>query len=177
MSDPDADEFTIPGLSMTLAERERRNADLPVSDMSPLSEAEKRQLRARLDAPGGAKASLEPREYEAWKHMTVIRSPEAIRELAAAVRAESMTSQEGGRQYAGGILHAIAWATGQVREGPITGGVPEGRLPTVSEMEDEERAAVRVMEWRQECIRPRDYVTGVEACLLWLRAGGDDLPW
>jgi len=177
MSDPDADEFTIPGLSMTLAERKRRNVNLPVPDMSPLSDEEKQQLRARLDGRGPGPLGMTPREYEAWKHMTVIRSSEAIRELAATVRAESMTSQEGGRQYAGGILHAIAWATGQVREGPITGRVPEGRLPTVSEMEREEDAAVRVLNYRQECIHPRDYVTGVEACLLWLRAAGHESPW
>jgi hypothetical protein len=176
MSDPAPKEYPAPWL-IPLAERKRRNVNLPVPDMSPLTEDEKRQLRARLDAPGGAKTSLEPREYTAWMAMTVIRSPEAIRELAATVRAESMTSQESGRQYAGGILHAIAWATGEVREGPITGRVPEGQLPTVLEMEREERAAVRVLERRQECIHPRDYVTGVEACLLWLRAGGDDLPW
>jgi len=175
MSDPASDN--IPFHLIPVDELKRMYADTPDPDMSPLSEDEQRQLRARLDAPGGAKTSLAPREYDAWLDMTVIRSPEAVRELAATVRAESMTSQEGGRQYAGGILHAIAWATGQVREGPITGRVPGNRLPTVSEMEDEERAAVRVLEWRQECIHPRDYVTGVEACLLWLRAGGDDLPW
>jgi hypothetical protein len=177
MSDPAGEQTGTAWWATPLDEWERMNADVPPIDATPLSEDEKRQLRARLDAPGGAKTSLEPREYTAWMAMTVIRSPEAIRELAATVRAESMTSQESGRQYAGGILHAIAWATGEVREGPITGMVPEGRLPTVSEMEDEERAAVRVLEWRQECRHPRDYVTGVEACLLWLRAGGDDLPW
>ena len=139
--------------------------------MSPLGEDEKRQLRARLNAPGGAKTSLKPREYEAWMAMTVIRSPEAIAELAASVHADAPG------EYGGGILHAIAWATGEVREGPITGQVPAGRLPTVSEMEAEERAAVRVLEYRQECRHPRDYVTGVEACLMWLRAGCDDSPW
>jgi hypothetical protein len=44
-------------------------------------------------------------------------------------------------------------------------------------MEDEEDAAVRVLNWRQECIHPRHYVTGVEACLLWLRAAGHESPW
>lgn len=176
MSDPAAADR--PFWLIQADELERMYAHRRRPDMSPLSADEKRQLRARLDSRRGPEPlTLPPREYDAWMDMTVIRSPEAVRELAATVRAESMASEEGGRQYAGGILHAIAWATGQVREGPITGRVPEGRLPTVSEMEDEERAAVRVLEWRQECIHPRDYVTGVEACLLWLRAGGDDLPW
>lgn len=145
--------------------------------MSPLSDAEREQLRARLDAPGGAQTKLQTREYEAWKHMPAIRTPQAIQALAVEVRAENQTSDEDGGAYGGGILAAIAWATGQTREGPITGRVPEGRVPTVSEMESEEDAAVRVLQYRQESIHPHEYVTGVEACLMWLRAGCDDAPW
>jgi RNA polymerase subunit RPABC4/transcription elongation factor Spt4 len=170
MSDPARKEYAAPWL-IPLAERKRRNADLPRPDMSPLSEAEKQQLRARLNDRGPGPVNLTPREYDAWMDMTVIRSPEDIAALAARVNADTPG------EYGGGILHAILWATGQFQEGPITGRIPEGPLPTVSEMAAEEQAAVRVLRWQQECARPRDYVSGVEACLLWLRGAGHERPW
>jgi hypothetical protein len=174
MSDPAADGR--PFHLISAAELARMYAR-PDPGTRPLSDAEREQLRARLDAPGGSKIALEPREYDAWMDMPAIRTLEAIQALAAEVRAENDPNEFNRGAYGEGILAAIAWATGQTREGPITGRLPEGRVPTVSEMDDEEKAALRVLQARQERHHPVEFVTGVEACLMWLRAGCDDSPW
>src|ERR1700759_1502493 len=153
MSEPvPTEDYAAPWL-IPLAERRARNAKLPIPDMSPLPPAELENLRSRLDAPGSSRIPLEPREHKAFMRMPVIRTPETVTAMAAAVHQELGP----GDAYGEGILAAIAWATGQTRTGPITGALPEAQTPTVGEMQAEERAALRVLQGRRERdVRPGD---------------------
>lgn len=162
-----------------IEEMQRRARQLPQPvDVPPLDEQARQELRERLNRIGGRNIALKPREFSAWYAMTVVRPPERVADLVVKVQAESRRSRPGGRQYASGILDAVAWATGQRREAPITGTAPEGPLPTVGEMTREAEAGREVARRERESIHPQEYAVGVEACLMWLNAEyHDDPPW
>lgn len=166
-----------PAWLIPLDEWQAINADLPPSDTSPLTADELAKLRTRLNAPGGARIKLSLREHTAYYEMGVIRFSERITALLDQVRREARADPRHGLAYPRGIIDAVNWATGKRREAPITGDLSEGEAPQTVEIEREERAALEVLEGRRDSIHPRDYVTGVEATLMWLRAGCDDPPW
>lgn len=150
----------------------------PAPDRRPLDDVELEQLRRRLDAPGGERLDLDARELRAYyEQLHVIRTPEAVQELARTVRAESAGARPDGRAYATGILDAIAWAQGHRPTSPITGQPATGTPPAVEVLLEERNAALEVLRRERDTWRPRHYAEGVEAALAWLTASVDDPPW
>lgn len=136
------------------------------------------QLRRRLDAPGGGRLSLSPREHAAYyDQMRIIRTPAAVQDMIRTVNAEAVDSDANGQEYARGILDGIAWACGRRAEAPVTGDVAAAAEPSMAELRAEMTAAIEALRGQRDTIRPREYVTGVEAALAWLTAAVDDPPW
>ncbi|WP_157420400.1 hypothetical protein [Actinomadura kijaniata] len=163
-----------------LEERRRLYGGTAPADPGPLTEAERDALRDRLNAGGASARGLRPREWEAWNAMTVIRPPERIAELVQEIRADRQRRDldQSTQHYADGILQAIAWATGVTRAAPLSGRHADGALPTVGEMEREQREALdRLQAGAFPPGRGQSFVVGVEACLMWLCASCDDPPW
>jgi hypothetical protein len=166
---------------MSLAELDAAFADFAWPDRTPLNEAERADLRVRLDAPGGAGLELSLREGEARWTMGIIRSPEAVAELHDQVQAErhELRVSETSRAFAAGIVDALEWATGQTRQAPISGTLAEERPPAVRELSREQVVAQDVAEGRRRFNRSggRDYAVGVEHTVMWLLARTDQRPW
>ena len=165
-----------PAWLIPLGEWRAMNADQAPAEVRELDERERADLRARLNAPGGARLTLTPGEQAAYYEMGVIRSPEQVSGLVAQVRAEARADRREGLAYAQGILDAVGWVAGRW-PGPISDETPAGARPSMVEIKREESAAREAAEGRRTLLRPQGYAVGVEATLMWLSAGCDDPPW
>jgi hypothetical protein len=166
---------------MTLAEWDALNADVEWPDRTPLTDAERADLRARLDAPGGAALTLSLREREARWTMGIIRSREAVGQLYEQVQAErhELRVSETSRAFAAGIVDTLEWAAGRTRQAPVSGSLAEAHPPLVRELSREQVVAQDVAEGRRRSDRSRgrDYAVGVEHTIMWLLARTNQRPW
>src|SRR5690606_7065414 len=108
----------------------------PMTDWEgePLTDAELADLRARLNAHRAEEGPLELTypEEEGRYELGIVRYPRDVDRLAEQVRAESLDAspEASSREYAIGILDALAWARGEERDAPVTGTAPEALLPS-----------------------------------------------
>lgn len=162
---------------MTLAEIRARHQSPDPQPPRRLTGAELDDLRARLNRGEHPQGEA---EHSAVYELGVIRYVEAVDDLVSRVHAEALDAapDSTSRQYAAGILDAIAWARGERPDGPITGRTPATALPSTQDLEGEASAATRVLRGQQQAARElsTSYVSGVEATLLWALCSSPD-PW
>ncbi|MBB4920972.1 hypothetical protein [Streptosporangium saharense] len=162
----------------------RRAAATSQPDMTPLSPSDRDKLRRRLDAPGGWRLALTPREYAEYCNMGVVRSPEAVAQVEAVNREDLAQYRADGvqpghedwglQQYTEGVLAALTWATGRALKAPLS-GVQTAR-PSHEQMWAEATLGEEIARGQRASTLHRSYGTGVEAALLWLIARSDDPP-
>lgn len=162
---------------MTLAEIRARHQSPDPQPPPRLTGAELEDLRARLNR--GERPQGEA-EHSAVYELGLIRYPEAVDDLISRVHAQALDAapEATSRQYAAGILDAIAWARGERPDGPVTGRTPATALPSTQDLEGEASAATRVLRGQQQAAAElsTSYVSGVEATLMWAVCTGPD-PW
>lgn len=150
-------------------------------DLTPLSEAELDDLRARLNAPGGSRLKLTARERSARWRMGIIRPREVVTNLYQQVRRERnlLRVRPSSKAMAAGIIDAIEFATGASPTAPITGRPAENQPPAVNELTRVQVLAQDIAEGREPdpADRGRDYAVGVEHTIMWLLASTDRRPW
>lgn len=142
-----------------------------------LTGAELDDLRARLNQGESPQGEA---EHSAVYELGLIRYPEAVDDLLGRVHAEALDAspEATSRDYAVGIMDAIAWARGERSDGPVTGRTPTTALPNTQDLEGEATAATRILRGQQQRavnVTP-SYVSGVEATLLWAVCTAPD-PW
>lgn len=170
-----------PPRATSLEELDAAFAGVDWPDRTPLTDAERAALRARLDAPGGAGLALTLREREARWSMGIIRSHQAVAELYDQVQRErhELRVSATSRALAAGIVETLEWATGQTLQAPVSGAPAEARPPAVRELSREQVIAQDVAGGRRPTDRSggRDHAVGVEHTIMWLLARADQRPW
>ncbi|WP_150255217.1 hypothetical protein [Nocardiopsis deserti] len=162
---------------MTLAEIRARHQSSDPQPPRRLTGAELEDLRARLNRGEHPRGEA---EHNARYELGIIRYVEAVDDLISRVHAQALDAapDSTSRQYAAGILDAIAWARGELPTGPVTNRRPATALPGTQDLEGEAAAAARVLRGQERAARElsTSYVSGVEATLLWALCSAPD-PW
>lgn len=143
----------------------------------PLGEAQVEDLRRRLNADPGL--TMNPDEHRAYYTLGIVRDLPDVDALVRQVGNEALDTDGASRSrhYAAGILDAVAWARGDRDDAPVTGTPSKARSASTGEMHREATDASEVMQGVRICGHPGEYVTGVEATLLWLLCMSDAHPW
>ena len=163
---------------LTLEELRALAAQAPPSPPSrQLSPSELEDLRARLNQ---GEDPRDENEHAAFYQLGIIRYEHDVDDLLARVRDEALdTSPEASaRLYAEGILDAVAWARGELREGPATNRVEDTPRPSTGALSGEAAAASQMLSGQRQIPvgMSKSYLSGVEATLLWTVCTGPD-PW
>lgn len=142
-----------------------------------LSPGELEDLRARLNR---GEDPRDENEHTAYYQLGIIRYEHDVDDLLARVRNEALNAspEASSRRYAEGILDAVAWARGELREGPATNRAEGTPRPETGPLSGEAAAASQMLSGQRQIPAgvSTSYLSGVESTLLWLVCTGPD-PW
>lgn len=142
-----------------------------------LSPGELEDLRARLNR---GEDPRDETEHTAYYQLGIIRYTRDVDDLLTRVHQEALDAppEASSRLYTAGILDAVAWARGELREGPATNRVEDTPRPETGPLSGEAAAASQMLSGQRPIPAgvSTSYLSGVEATLLWLVCTGPD-PW